>query len=768
MFDSTPRLKSLQKPLLLIEQLESRLTPANLVVTNPFAGGIGSLAFVIGQANSTVEADTITFRNNVRGTITFGAFTISESTTIIGPGADQLTLSGDLNIQMTNSFFNGGVALDRAVNISGLTLDSTIQVTNGTFFVDLDGDGFFNDPANGGTNTFTLDKVIVQNRFGLELIEGSYDFNGTNGAFRQRDNFVGRGAEQTFNVSITNSTFNNNIDRNLTLRNTNAAGTQAQTLVVNGGGAISTYASVDSFVITNSTFSRNTAVGSGGAILFQSVYGIAQNNTINATISNSTIVLNTADTATSLNSEGGGIGILGGAGNPDVDLTLNSDLIALNTIRGGIFLVTNDVQGLVNSSSSFNLIGTDGFDINLGTTVGLSGIANGVNNNQIGFQGAEINPGIDLVLRANGAFIPTHAVQAGSAAIDRGNNPLGLLTDQRGFPRASGFFDIFNPLADVGAYELFQPVPATTPQPTIFPPKFYAIGADRGAEGRVIVYNADDTVRFSLLPYGAAWRGGVRVAVGDYNADGVDDYATATGAGGGPHVKLFDGLNGVEVASFFAYDSNFSNGVYIAMGDVDGDGRAEIVTGAGDGGASHVKVFSSSGTLLASFFAFDPSLATGVRVATGDLDGDGKDEIITAGGPGTQSIIFNYRFDGTLYSAFLAYAPSFTGGVFVAAGDFNGDGKDDIVTSVAIGASHIQVIDAISEERYLNFFAYDLVYTGGARVATTDRDLNGISELLVVSGTSSSGHFKRFNVDGTLSDTFFAFDFSFSGGAFIG
>src|SRR5206468_2871259 len=127
------------------------------------------------------------------------------------------------------------------------------------------------------------------------------------------------------------------------------------------------------------------------------------------------------------------------------------------------------------------------------------------------------------------------------------------------------------------------------------------------------------------------------------------DLVVAAGPGG-PHVKVIDGtkLNNVDekgviadsalLASFYAYDNIFAGGVWVAAGDVNHDGRADIITGAGAGGGPHVKVFSGLDfTPLQSFFAYDAGFSGGVRVAAGDVTGDGFADVITgperAGGP---------------------------------------------------------------------------------------------------------------------------------------
>ncbi len=86
------------------------------------------------------------------------------------------------------------------------------------------------------------------------------------------------------------------------------------------------------------------------------------------------------------------------------------------------------------------------------------------------------------------------------------------------------------------------------------------------------------------------------------------------GAPGG-HVKVFDGLTGQQVLSFFAFDPNFLGGVRVAAGDVDGDKVIDIVTAAGPGATPHVKIFRSIDlAVLDSFLAYEPTFLGGVFV----------------------------------------------------------------------------------------------------------------------------------------------------------
>ena len=89
-----------------------------------------------------------------------------------------------------------------------------------------------------------------------------------------------------------------------------------------------------------------------------------------------------------------------------------------------------------------------------------------------------------------------------------------------------------------------------------------------------------------------AFLGGVSVTLGDVNGDGTMDIIAGAGPGGGPQVRVLSGTDLSELASFYAFDPFFSGGVRVASGDVNGDGRADIIVGAGAGAGPHVRVFS--------------------------------------------------------------------------------------------------------------------------------------------------------------------------------
>jgi hypothetical protein len=208
-----------------------------------------------------------------------------------------------------------------------------------------------------------------------------------------------------------------------------------------------------------------------------------------------------------------------------------------------------------------------------------------------------------------------------------------------------------------------------------------------------------------FLAYSPLFTGGVFVAAGDVDGDGKAEVITAAGQGGGPHVRVWKfivaGAPPVEIAGFFAFTPLFTGGVSVAAGNVDGSGNAEIVTGAGPGGGPHVIVwrFVGGGVVpFASFFPYHPGFLGGVNVAVGDLIGSGQAQVITGAGPGGGPHVQSFRFesDGTpvVQASFFAYVPGFSGGVNVAVADTKSSGKGKIVTGPGPGGGpHVRVIE---------------------------------------------------------------------------
>ncbi len=316
-------------------------------------------------------------------------------------------------------------------------------------------------------------------------------------------------------------------------------------------------------------------------------------------------------------------------------------------------------------------------------------------------------------------------------------------------------------------------------------PPIIAVGTDQGGGPHVRVLNADSQVeRMSFFAYDPRFTGGVRVAVGDVSGDGAPDVITAPGPGGGPHVKVFDGLTGQQlpgpIGNFHAFDSGFTGGVYIAAADLDLDGRTDIIAAADSGGGPHVRVFDGAdGSLMFNFFAFDASFIGGVRVAAGDVNGDGTPDIIAAAGPGAGPHV--RIFDGTTgqqisgpLGSFFAYDPGFTGGVFVAVAFLDGDNRADVITGPGSGGGpHVKIFAGTNGAVLSSFFAFESQYTGGVRVGssrTTEQ-----AEVIVGAGPNRAPQVRMFDGEQLVQGlppmsaetaSFLAYGSTFLGGIF--
>ena len=146
-------------------------------------------------------------------------------------------------------------------------------------------------------------------------------------------------------------------------------------------------------------------------------------------------------------------------------------------------------------------------------------------------------------------------------------------------------------------------------------------------QGKITIYKqGDEQVEF--YPYGSNFRGLVSFDAADLDGDGVKEIITGAGPGGGPHVRVFSKDGRPLTGGFFAYDRNFRGGVNVATGDLDGDGVKEIITGAGPGGGSHVRVFNRDGQMKSEFMAYGSDYKSGINVMSLDINNDQLDEIL--------------------------------------------------------------------------------------------------------------------------------------------
>ena len=304
-------------------------------------------------------------------------------------------------------------------------------------------------------------------------------------------------------------------------------------------------------------------------------------------------------------------------------------------------------------------------------------------------------------------------------------------------------------------------------------PAYVAVGAGAGFAPVVRVFDyATRTEKFRIQAFEDGMTAGVRVTTGDINGDGVPDIIATAGPGAGPRVRVFDGTTGTAIRDFYAFPPDFRGGVYVAVADFNGDGKADIVCGAGEGGGPNVRVFDgATGTLLTSFYAFDPSQTGGARVAVGDFNGDGVPDIAASNGPGNTSLVRVFSGKGFGQVAqYTPYSATYTGGVFLAAGDLDGDGKAELVTGADQGGGpNVRTFDALTGQLRNSFFAYESTFTGGVRVTVRDITGDGKADIITGAGIGGASRLRVFSGATLLPvEEFYAFDSGVRTGVYLG
>ncbi len=264
-----------------------------------------------------------------------------------------------------------------------------------------------------------------------------------------------------------------------------------------------------------------------------------------------------------------------------------------------------------------------------------------------------------------------------------------------------------------------------------------------------------------IIPFGG-FRGGASVAVGDVDPSyGGEEVVIGAAAGGGPSVAVYNGTT--RLAGFFAYPAGFRGGLDVAVGDIDGDGVDEIITAAGPGGGGEVHIYSTPGNLKKIVFPY-PKFNGEVRVAAADLDGDGIDEIITSAGRGGGPDVKVFTGDGVYLRHFFAYSTSFRGGIDVAAFDATGTQSGGIITApLSGGGPHVKTFYADGAMRS-QFFPYRKEFRGGVRVSVYRDAYTGEPVVVTVPGGSDNADIQLRSLDGTPITTKTAYETWWRGG----
>ncbi|RYX83627.1 tandem-95 repeat protein [bacterium] len=394
--------------------------------------------------------DTITFADNVRGTInlsevrdggvySLNSFILSERVSIQGPGADLLTVRRNTGGNYRLFLIKSGVS----ASLSGLTLSNGSSPFRGTVLENGP------DTQTYGGGIYNLGALTIAN---CSLRDNAAKLNG--GAIFNGGTLVVQGCTFSANGSSMGAAINNSYGANLTLQSStlsNNTATQGSVLYNQGTGVVQQsiisgnansggWGCIDnasSLLIQNSTISGNGNVGISSIFATLQIINstISGNGSCGVQTSGDSTISSCTITNNGVNGQGNVSGIyrVSALGT----LTISNTIVAGN--QNPQF--TPDVVGTF-ASNGYNLIG------NVGAATGFT-----ATGDKVGRAASPLNPQL-APLASNGGTTQTHALLSDSPALDAGSSTGN---DQRGIVRPIDFVSISNPAggngSDIGAFE---------------------------------------------------------------------------------------------------------------------------------------------------------------------------------------------------------------------------------------------------------------------------------------------------------------------------
>jgi hypothetical protein len=699
--------------------------------------------------NSAIEGNIAT-EGNAGGILNSGTITATKCSV----SGNQAALEG------------GGIRNTGSVTITNSTLNDNFSFQFGGAISNRSSMALTNSTLSG--NKTQAEGGGIYNLGTMSLVDSSLNGNtATNGGAITNDSTT----VTLVNVVLSGNTATSqgggfyNLLGTAKLTNTTVAGNTAAV----GGGI---YLNKGTVTLTGTTVSKNDSVSDGGGIFLDAGTFTINNSTISGNktqaagggifsfrsgaelkLTQSTVTGNRAG------DQGGGIHLDAGTA------SINNTIIAGNFKGTGTSI--SDIALLSGSiiEANHNLIGD----------AGSSGLTNGSNGNIVG---VDVSTVLNTTLANNGGSTFTHALLGGSPAINAGNNskiPSGTTTDQRGLVR------IVDGTVDIGAFEFSGPVLLGYPE--------FGVGTGVGS-GQVNHYDRTAKLLFTTEPF-EGFTGGIRTAASDFNGDGVADLVAGTGPGRSSSLRIYDGVTQKILFAMDPFEPSFKGGIYVATGDLTGDGTPDFVISPDEGGGPRVRVFNGKTfTQIADFFGIDdPNFRGGARAALSDLNNDGKADLLVAAGFGGGPRLALYN-GATLTSNggpkfvgdFFVFEQTLRNGVFLTAGDVNGDGYADVMVGGGpgggprvFGLSGKDLTTTGTQTQVANFFAGDPNSRGGVRLTMKNLDNDTFSDIVIGYGTGAGSRvigYRGVQVPTNGTPASIAFDYNafpgFSNGVFVG
>ncbi len=246
------------------------------------------------------------------------------------------------------------------------------------------------------------------------------------------------------------------------------------------------------------------------------------------------------------------------------------------------------------------------------------------------------------------------------------------------------------------------------------------VGAGKGNKSWVKILKPNGKLRKKFRAFEKSYTGGIDVAAGDINNNGRDEIAVSK-LSDDSQVKIFK-YNGKKVY----FNQNVFNkftGTTITMGDIDKDKKAELIAGTNVGTRTKVVAYNvptsnKKGTRKKiKIFPFKKDYKNGIDVAAGDVDGDGKAEIGISKLTEAKTKIKIYKFNKKrrVLGNFRPFHNKYKTGANIDMFDTNSNGKTEIIVGMAYGKNSKPKVKIFKYKgkRIKSFFAYSRKFNGG-------------------------------------------------------
>ncbi|MFM7035963.1 MAG: FG-GAP-like repeat-containing protein, partial [Planctomycetia bacterium] len=287
---------------------------------------------------------------------------------------------------------------------------------------------------------------------------------------------------------------------------------------------------------------------------------------------------------------------------------------------------------------------------------------------------------------------------------------------------------------------------SATDTDTLAPPQDPVILAisDVGCESTpvvTVIEATSGTVRRQFQAFETSFRGGLRAALGDLDNDGIDEIVVAPGLGRMGEIRVFT-LEGVERTSFrlAPFGATYRDGIDVAVGDINGDGLDDVVA-AKSRGAGDVAILPSNGSSLrmsAIFAAFGGGFLGGATVAVADMGTfvggtdrtrpDGRAEVIVGSGIGMAPTVMVFDVSGSprVVDSFRPLSAAYQAGFSISAQRINADRIPDLLIAAGRSSSAaVEVYDGATKARIAMYGAFASLARPSAKVYAAAADLDG-------------------------------------------